>query len=86
MKKYFLAICLCLVMLGACTDAKMSKIGGYGDNFKIEMYSGGTKVREWVSSGKVLSEENSDGYYFKDKETGLLIEVSGDVVITKIED
>ena len=75
---------LLLIPLIGCTDAGRAKIGGYGDKFKVEMYSGGEKVREWTSSGKVLSEQGSDGYYFNDSESGKLIEVSGDVVITKL--
>ena len=71
--------------LFSCTDANRSKLFGYGNQFKVEMYSGGQKVREWTSSGKVLSEEGSDGYYFKDKDSGKLIEVAGDVVITKLD-
>lgn len=43
----------------------------------------GTPIKTWTSSGKVLSEESTDGYYFKDKETGALIEVTGNLVITK---
>lgn len=80
-------IVLCLIavaLVAGCTDATRSKLTGYGDQFKIEMYSGGVKVREWTSSGKVLSENGSDGYYFNDKSTGKLIEVSGDVVITEL--
>jgi hypothetical protein len=80
--KYILI--LLLISLIGCTDAGRAKFGGYGDKFKVEMYSGGQKVREWTSTGKVLSEEGSDGYYFNDSETGKLIEVSGDVVITKL--
>ena len=72
------------LLLMSCTDAEKAKIGGYGDEHTVELYSGGQKVRSWVSSGKVNSEASSDGYYFSDKETGLLIEVSGDVVITRI--
>ena len=68
----------------SCTDAARSKIGGYGDSFKIEMLNcDGSVAREWISTGKVLSEESSDGYYFKDKETGKLIEVTGRLIITK---
>jgi len=81
--KYLIILVIGIVSL-SCTDAERSKIGGYGDKFKVEMYSGGQKVREWTSSGKVLSENGSDGYYFNDNETGKLIEVSGDVVITKL--
>lgn len=68
----------------SCTDAQLSKIGGLGDEFKVEMINcNGTVARRWISSGKVSSEKNSDGYYFKDKKTGKLIEVTGRLVITK---
>lgn len=83
-KAIILTALLSASILPSCTDAARSKIGGYGDEFKVEMYSGGQKVREWTSSGKVLSEQGSDGYYFNDKDSGKLIEVSGDVVITKL--
>ncbi len=84
MKKLTMTIMVAIALMGvSCTDAELSKIGGYGDEFLVEMYSGGQLVRSWVSSGKVLSESGSDGYFFKDKATGKLIEVAGDVVITK---
>jgi len=68
----------------SCTDASRAKIGGYGDEFKVEMINcDGTVTRTWISSGKVQSEQNSDGYYFNDKETGKLIEVTGRMIITK---
>lgn len=82
MKKLILIISVCA--LGACTDATRAKIGGYGDEFKIEMINcDGSVVRTWVSSGKVQSEKSSDGYYFNDKKTGNLIEVTGRLIITK---
>lgn len=68
----------------SCTDATRAKFGGYGDEFKVEMLNcDGTVAREWISSGKVQSEANSDGYYFNDKKSGKLIEVTGRLVITK---
>lgn len=76
-----------VVTLCACTDAQRSKIGGLNSEFKVEMINcDGTVARSWVSSGKVSNESNSDGYYFKDKETGQLVEVTGRLVITKIKD
>ena len=77
-------VTIAMLSFTGCTDATKAKFGGYGDEHRVEMYSGGEKVREWISSGKVQSEANSDGYYFNDKDTGALIEVSGDVVITRI--
>ncbi len=73
-----------LIAITSCTDAERAKIGGYGDEFKVEMVNcDGTVTRSWISSGKVQSEQHSDGYYFNDKETGVLIEVTGRMVITK---
>ncbi|MEN7548086.1 hypothetical protein AAG747_09200 [Rapidithrix thailandica] len=74
------------IVLGfiSCTDASRARIGGFGDEFKVEMINcDGTVARTWISSGKVLSEQNSDGYFFKDKESGKLIEVTGRLIITK---
>jgi hypothetical protein len=58
----------------------MSKMGGYGDTFTIKVLGPDT-VLVYHSTGKVISEENSDGYYFTDKATGKLVEVSGSVII-----
>lgn len=75
---------LFLFSLLACTDAEKAKFGGLGDEFKVEMINcDGTVGRSWISSGKVLSEANSDGYYFVEKDTDKLIEVTGNLIITK---
>lgn len=81
------AVCVAL-MLGTvgCTDATMSKLGGYGSEFQVTLYAAdGSIIKEWTSSGKVKSEETSDGYYFMDKDTGRLIEVTGTLVIEKLD-
>lgn len=84
MKKIFF-IAVLSFGLTSCTDAQMSKIGGYGDDFKVEIVNcDGTVTKSWISSGKVLSEKESDGYYFQDKESGKLIEVTGNLIITKL--
>lgn len=86
MIKGLMAALFLAVVMGStsCTDAERAKIGGYGDEFKVEMLNcDGTVARTWISSGKVQSEANSDGYYFNDKETGKLIEVTGRLIITK---
>ena len=81
MKRLALVLVLCLV---GCTDAEISQLQSYGSPHRIELWSGGQKVREWTSTGKVLSESESDGYYFCDKETGKLVRVTGDLVITPV--
>jgi hypothetical protein len=69
-----------LLVIG-CTDAKRSQLFSYGDPAEIICYSGGQVIYKGHSSGKVLTEEQSDGWFFKDAETGQLIRVSGDCVI-----
>lgn len=83
MTKYIIASIIALSIC-SCTDASRARLTGYGDEYKVEMYSGGQMVRSWTSSGKVHSEESSDGYFFNDKASGKLIEVAGDVVITQL--
>jgi hypothetical protein len=70
-----------LIAAAGCTDAQIAKVGALGSGHKITLYSGGQAVREFHTDGKVVSEEKSDGYYFMDRATGKLVEVSGDVVI-----
>jgi uncharacterized lipoprotein YehR (DUF1307 family) len=77
-----LFVVIATIFMVSCTDSEREKMFNYGNEFKVEMYSGGQLVRSWISTGKVNSEEGSDGYYFKDKATGNLVEVSGDIVIT----
>jgi hypothetical protein len=77
-----LSLLLLLLCLG-CTSAERGKVLSYGSPHKVELYSGGEKVREWTSTGKVHNETNSDGFYFTDKDTGAHVRVTGDVVVTR---
>ena len=70
-----------LVASSACTDAQRGKIGAFGDSASVKCWSGGQKIFEGQSSGKVSSEENSDGYFFRDAADGKFKEVSGNCVI-----
>lgn len=79
--KHILILLTCIIFLG-CTDAKQEKFFGLGNEHTIQLYSGGKLIGTWNSTGKVSSEKNSDGYFFKDKLTGNLIEISGDIIIT----
>jgi hypothetical protein len=83
MKLMALLITVCLVSCG-CTKANMSQFGGYGSDFNVTLYSGGEAVRKWKSTGEVLAEEQSDGWYFMDSNTGSLVRVSGDVVVEQL--
>ena len=85
MKKLTIVILIvCIICSSGCTNAHWKNVTSLGCDFKIEMYSGGQVVKTWQSSGKVLTEQGSDGWIFEDKSTGKLVRVSGTVVVTQM--
>lgn len=72
---------LTILLIAGCTQAEMKDAITIGRPGIVKLYSGGRLVEQWESTGKVISEENSDGWLFVDKKTGKLIRVSGTVVI-----
>lgn len=81
MKRYSFLV---LMVLMGC--ARVEQYRSIGVDHHIELWSGGEMIHSWTSSGKVLTELDSDGYYFKDKETGRLVRVSGTLIITPISE
>jgi hypothetical protein len=70
-----------LFIFTGCMRAEMAKISAIGSDHKVLVYSGGNLVREFHSVGKVLTEKDSDGWYFLNKETNKLTRVSGTVIV-----
>ena len=85
--KYIFNSLLAIVFISGlgCTDAERAKLSGFGSAHSVKCYSGGIVIYEGTASGKVQSEAKSDGYYFNDKETGKLMEVAGNCVITRLD-
>lgn len=54
---------LLLFVIVGCTDAEWSKYTTLGTRAEIVCKSGGKITFHGISTGKVLSENNSDGYY-----------------------
>lgn len=73
-------ILMVLFMGVSCSDAKRAKMFSFGDGRNVKCYSGGKVIYSGASTGQIRSEENSDGYYFKDTR-GVLVEVSGDCLL-----
>lgn len=67
-------------LMSSCTDAELGKLGGYGETYTVKVLGPDTVIT-YHSTGKVISEKGSDGYYFTSKETGKLVEVSGTVIV-----
>lgn len=76
-----LLLLLIAIMFSACTDASVGKLFAYGSEAHIVCRSGGQVFIDTYSSGKIFSEKTSDGYYFTERDTGDLLEVSGDCII-----
>ena len=72
--------------LTSCTDASVSRFTSLGDSHRIELINcDGSVTHSWISTGKVQSSTHSDGYFFMDSETNTLVEISGNVIITRIQ-
>lgn len=74
-------IVLFALFLTGCSDAEMSKITAIGHPGHIACYSGDKAFYEGESTGKIMTEHGTDGWYFEEKGTGDLIRVSGNCVI-----
>jgi hypothetical protein len=67
-----------------CSDANRAAMGAWGDESVVLAYSAGKLTHAGISTGKVDSESNSDGYYYNDRCNGeTLVEVGGDVNILR---
>lgn len=71
----------CLISVTGCTDATWGKLEALGNGATIQCYSGGQLIYEGRATGKIKSEGQSDGYYFRATD-GHVIEVNADCVIT----
>ena len=80
MKKIMFSLVAIATLMSSCTDAELGKMGGFGETYIVKVLGPDTIIT-YHSTGKVLSEKSSDGYYFTSKETGKLVEVSGTVII-----
>lgn len=82
MKKLFLLVILIMTLI-SCRDSGTAQWSALGKDSKIELLNAdGSITHSWISSGKVATEDGSDGYYFMDDATGKLVRISGDVIIT----
>lgn len=81
MSKFVLILLAMFAAIG-CTDAQFDKYANLGNSGHITCFSGNIIIYDGFSTGKILSEENSDGYFFRDKSNGKLMEVSGNCIIT----
>lgn len=83
MKRLIGAFSFLVLLTMGCTDANRSEMFSVGSSFRVTCYSGGKVIWDGNSTGKVLPEAQSDGWYFEDAKTTNLVRVSGDCVIAQ---
>ena len=86
MSRRILLLLVCLVLCSlvlACSDAQKGRLGGYGDEYTVTLYShDGSAIQQWSSTGKVGWRRN--GFYFVDKDSGKFVMVTGTVVAESV--
>lgn len=83
-KFVFAVVTVCLGLLVGCSGAERAEYAAYGKAHRIDRWSGGQIVKTWISTGVVHTEKDTDGYYFQDSTTRVLVRVSGELDITPI--
>ena len=76
-----ISVMAAISIMAGCTDVARSRIGSFGDPAHIRCYSGGMLFYEGNSTGKVSATKGSDGWEFKDAETGKFVRVSGSCLV-----
>ncbi len=85
MKRYLYVLLAGSLLLCGCTGQYRSRHFNMWANYDVTMYGiDGKVINHWVTSGKVYSEDGSDGWFFTDSTTGKLMCVSGFVVIKQL--
>lgn len=70
-----------VLALSACTDATRAHIGQYNDPAHVQCFSGGQVIYDGHSTGKIESNSQEDGLYFREKESGEFIRLYADCIV-----
>jgi hypothetical protein len=83
--KKLIILCLVCAALCGCKDAMRAQWRAIGKRRNVTLYaSNGVVIKHWISTGSLFNETQSDGWYFEDEATHLLVEVTGTIVIEVI--
>ena len=69
------------LLLAGCTDTDRASFSALGKSGTVDCYSGTQLIYHGVSTGVIQTVDKSDGWEFKDSETGKFIRVSGTCII-----
>jgi hypothetical protein len=69
----------------SCKDATWSQMKSLGSRHRVTLYGcDGKIIHQWIATGNVSNQAQSDGWYFKDEASGKLVEVAGTLVIEQL--
>ena len=77
-----LLIILTAFLVFGCSNAEYAAINSWSKPHDVKCYSGGVLVYSGVSTGKIISEHESDGFYFEEAGTQKIVIVNADCVFT----
>jgi hypothetical protein len=75
-----IALMFSIALLAGCTDATVANLSQYGDEAKVQCFSGGQVVYSGTSTGKIQASEAGVGVYFREKESGKFVRLYADCV------
>lgn len=68
--------------VSACTDADMAHMSQFNDPADVVCYSGAQVIYRGSSTGKIQSNKEEDGLYFKEKGSGKFVRLYADCIVT----
>lgn len=77
-------IVLTALAITGCTDSSRAWISQYGDESAVQCFSGGQIIYSGTSTGKISSNAEEDGLYFKEKESGKFVRLYADCIVKSL--
>lgn len=75
-------LALFILSLTGCSNAQWADVKAWGQRHHVKCWSGGVVIYDGHTTGKIENEDHSDGYFFQEEESGQLVRVSGNCLIT----
>lgn len=73
-----------LATLAGCTDASIAHWNQLGNAASVQCFSGGQVIYQGTSTGKIQSNQQEDGLYFQEKETGKFVRLYADCIVRSL--
>lgn len=72
---------IAILICGGCTDATRAHLSQFNDPADVDCFSGGKVIYHGSSTGKIQSNADEDGIYFKEQESGKFVRLYADCIV-----